>query len=128
MTCDFTGITLNTGTVIISDLADEVERIFSKVAGYTKLEGAAAIPSDLDKLEKGIDRSFRKFIKSKSKVQLLGRNNPAQLCSLGLIDLNSSEEKNPSVPGDSKLNVSQQYTLAAKKTKRSREMILPVRN
>ncbi|KAK4822224.1 hypothetical protein QYF61_011865 [Mycteria americana] len=59
-----------------------MECIFSKFAGYTKLERAAAIQCDLDKLEKWTDRKFEKFIKSKSKVLLLGRNNPAQLKSM----------------------------------------------
>lgn len=61
-----------------------MEHVFSEFAGYTKLKGASAIQSDLDKLEKRTDKNFKKFIKSKSKVLLLGRNNPAQLCSLGL--------------------------------------------
>ncbi|KAK4829089.1 hypothetical protein QYF61_002040 [Mycteria americana] len=85
---------------------------------------------DLKRLEKQADRNFMKFNKEKHKVFHLGKNNSMHHWK--------AAEKDPGVLVDTKLNMSQQYVLAAKKansilgcirksvTSRLREVILPL--
>jgi len=50
-----------------------MECIFSKFVGYTKFEVAAAIQSDLDKLEKWTDRSFKSSSEANPKSCCCGQ-------------------------------------------------------
>jgi len=101
-------------------------------------EGCGAIQSDLDSLEKCADRNLMKFKKQKCKVLHLWRNNPMHQYMLEATQLESSlAENDVVVPVDTKLNMSQQCVLAAKKANgilscirqriasRLREVILP---
>ncbi|KAK4832489.1 hypothetical protein QYF61_023536 [Mycteria americana] len=118
----------------------------NKFADDTKLggvidtpEGHAAIQRDLDRLEKWGDRNLMKFNNRKCKVLHFGGNNPRCQHMLGITQLKSIfAEKDLGVWVDTKLNVSQQCVLAAKKANgildcikqttasRLREVILPL--
>ena len=100
-------------------------------------EGCAAIQGDLDRLEKWPNRNFMKSNKEKGKVLDLRKNNSMHQYTLGVTELESSlAEKELGVLVDTKLNMSQQRILAAKKANcilgcirqciahRSREVIL----
>jgi len=79
-------------------------------------EGRAAIQRDLNRLEKWADRNLVKFNKDKCKVLHVGRNNPMYQSMLGVTKLESSfAENNLGVLVGTRLNVSQQHTLVAKK-------------
>jgi len=79
-------------------------------------EGHAAIQRDLNRLEKWTDRNLIPFNKGKCKVTHLGRNNPMHQNMLGASQLESnSTEKDQGVLVDSRLNMSQQCALVAKK-------------
>ncbi|KAK4807067.1 hypothetical protein QYF61_018408 [Mycteria americana] len=110
-----------------------------KLGGVTdRQECGAAIQRDLDRMEKWADRNLMQFNK-KCQVLHLGRNNPRHQYLLGDAQLGSSfSAKNLGVLVDTKLNMSQQCALVAKKangildcirqsiTSRSREVILPL--
>ncbi|GAB0180624.1 hypothetical protein GRJ2_000527700 [Grus japonensis] len=98
------------------------ECTLSKSADDTKprgvadtLEGPAAIQRPLNRLEKPGDRNLMKFSK-KCQVLHLGRNNPMHQHILGATPLESSPaERDLGVLVDTRLNMSQQWALAAKK-------------
>ncbi|KAJ7402775.1 rna-directed dna polymerase from mobile element jockey-like [Pitangus sulphuratus] len=126
-------------TLLVSSLM--VAEAFQKRDDDTELEGVAhttpessgAIQKDLNRLEKRADKNLMKFKKGSHKVLHLGRNNPRYQYRPVLIQLESSYL---GVLVDTKLNISQQCVLVAKKTKdmlgcmrmsvtsRSREVIL----
>ncbi|KAK4807159.1 hypothetical protein QYF61_024279 [Mycteria americana] len=100
----------------------EQSHIF-KFADNTKLggmadtsEGGSAIQRDRNRLEKWVDRNLMRFKKEKCKVLHLGKNNPKHQYMLGATQLESSlAEKALGVLVDTKLHVSQQCALAARK-------------
>ena len=72
---------------------------------------------DHNRLENWVNRNLMKFNKEKHEVLHLGNNNSMYQCMLGAIHLESSlAERDPGVVVDTKLNMSQQYALATKKT------------
>ncbi|GAB0182985.1 mitochondrial enolase superfamily member 1 [Grus japonensis] len=95
----------------------------SKFADDTKLggvadtpEGCAAFQRDLERLESWADRNIRQFSKGKCKVLQLGRNNPRHQYMLGADQLESSlAGKDLGVLVDTKLNMSQQWALVARR-------------
>ncbi|KAK4826588.1 hypothetical protein QYF61_010350 [Mycteria americana] len=105
--------------IFINDLDDGAECTLSKFSDDTKLtdmpEGHAAIQRDLGRLEKWADRDLMQFNK-KCKVLQLGTNNPRHQYMLGATQLESSfAEKALGVLVGTKLNVSHQCALVAKK-------------
>ncbi|GAB0202845.1 mitochondrial enolase superfamily member 1 [Grus japonensis] len=102
-------------------------------------EGCAAIQRELDRLEKWADKNLVTFNKERCEVLHLGRNNPMHQYKLGATHLESSlAEEDSRVLVDTKLNMSWQCALAAKKANgilgcirqsiasRLREVILPL--
>jgi len=116
----------------------------SKFADATKWGGVtdtpesrAAIQRDLDRLETWADRNTMRF--NKCRVLRPGRKNPVHQCTLWADQLESGfAEKDLGVLVDTKLNMSQQCALAAKRSngvlgctrrsaaRRSMEVILPL--
>jgi len=79
-------------------------------------KGHAAIQRDHNRLEKQADSNLMKFNKEKCKVLQPRRNNPMHQYTLGAVQLESRlAEKDLGVLVDTKLNMSQQWALAAKK-------------
>ncbi|PKU42454.1 hypothetical protein llap_7254 [Limosa lapponica baueri] len=102
-------------------------------------EGCAAIQCDLNRLDIWSEKNLMRFNKGKCRVLRLGRKNAGHQYRLG-VDLleTTTEEKDLGVPVDSKLSMSQQCALVAKRVNailgcigksvasRSREVILPL--
>ncbi|KAK4807071.1 hypothetical protein QYF61_018412 [Mycteria americana] len=109
--------------IFINELDDGTQCTVSKFSDNTKLggladmpEGHAAIQRDLHRLDKWANRNLMKFNKEKCQVLHLGRNNPRHQYMLGAAQLKSSfAEKDLRVLVDTKLNMSQQCALVAKK-------------
>ena len=102
---------------------EELEGFLSKFADYTKLGGAVesvkggeALPRDLDRLESWAITICIKLKKSKCWVVHLGRGNPGYKYRLADEMLESSPaERDLGAVVDSKLNMSQQHALAARR-------------
>ncbi|KAK4823199.1 hypothetical protein QYF61_027208 [Mycteria americana] len=132
--------------VFINDLDAGVECTISKFADDTKLGGAVdsleeqvALQRDLDRLEHWAMINGMKFNKSKCQILHLGQSNGGHKYKLGEGWLESSPaERDLGVLVDSRLNVSQQCALAAKRanhilgcikhsiTSWSKEVIIPL--
>ncbi|KAK4810852.1 hypothetical protein QYF61_008824 [Mycteria americana] len=115
------------GTKLPTSLDSGKDCTLSKFTDDAKLggvadtpDGCAAVQRDLDRLEKWADRNLMQFNKGKCEVLHLGRNNPMHQYMMGADWLESSfAEKDRggggSVLVDTKLNMSQQCALVAKK-------------
>lgn len=79
------------------------------------LEDCAAIQRSLKRLKKWADRNLMQLNKEKCKVLHMRRNFPRYQCMLGAIQLESSLAEKDLVPMDTKLKMSQQWTLVTKK-------------
>uniref|UniRef100_A0A8B9ZNN1 Reverse transcriptase domain-containing protein n=2 Tax=Anas TaxID=8835 RepID=A0A8B9ZNN1_9AVES len=132
--------------VFINNLDVGLEGVLSKFADDTKLGGVVdsvesgkALQRDLDRLESWAITNRVKFNKSKCQVLHLGQDNPGYTYRLGNEMLESSPaERDLGVVVDSKLNMSQQCALAARRANRilgcikhgiasrSREVIVPL--
>uniref|UniRef100_A0A8B9VR48 Reverse transcriptase domain-containing protein n=1 Tax=Anas zonorhyncha TaxID=75864 RepID=A0A8B9VR48_9AVES len=132
--------------VFINDLDVGLESVLSKFADNTKPGGVVdsaehgkALQKDLDRLESWAITNRMKFNRSKCQVLHLGWGNPGYMYRLGDKTLESSPaERDMGVVVDSKLNMSQQCALAARRANRilgcikhgiasrSREVIVPL--
>ena len=110
-------------SIFISDLDEGIECMVSMFADDTKLGGVADTPEDhaviqrdLDRLVSWARRNIIKYNKGKSRVLLLGKNNPRYQYRLGTGLLESSKgERDLGVLVYSRMTVSQQCGLEAKK-------------
>ncbi|GAB0204081.1 mitochondrial enolase superfamily member 1 [Grus japonensis] len=117
--------------IFISDLDDGIKCIPMKFADDTKLsgevdtsEGRATLQEDLDRLEEWANKNLMKFSKDKCKVLHLGKHNPGVKHRPGSTWLESrSVERDLGVLVDSKLNMSEQCALVAKKANRMLDCI-----
>uniref|UniRef100_A0A493TV72 Reverse transcriptase domain-containing protein n=1 Tax=Anas platyrhynchos platyrhynchos TaxID=8840 RepID=A0A493TV72_ANAPP len=132
--------------VFINDLDVGLEGVWSKFADGTKLggvvdsdEGGKALQRDLGRLESWAITNCMKINKSKCQVLHLGRGHPGYTYRPGDKMLESSPaERDLGAVVDSKLNMSQQCALAARRANhilgcikhgiagRSREVIVPL--
>ncbi|KAK4808476.1 hypothetical protein QYF61_005793 [Mycteria americana] len=103
----------------------------NKFADDTKLGGAAdtpeccaAIQRDLNRMEKWANKNLLKFNNGKCKILHMGRNKPMHKYMLVATQLESSfAEKDLGILLDTKLNMSQQFSFAAKKYKRDMDTL-----
>ncbi|KAK4829837.1 hypothetical protein QYF61_006847 [Mycteria americana] len=110
-------------SIFINDLDAEVECTFGKFSDDTKLGGAVeslegqdALPRDLDRLEHWAMINGMKFNKCKCRILHLERSNAGHKSKLGEEWLESSPpERDLGVLVNSRLNMSQQCALAAKR-------------
>ena len=113
--------------VFVNDLDAGLEEILIKFPDDTKLGGAVhtlkgrqALQRDLDRLESWAITNCMKFNKGEHQILHLGHSNPGCTYRLGNERLESSSaERDLGVLADSKLNVSQQRALAAKRANRA---------
>uniref|UniRef100_A0A8C3K652 Reverse transcriptase domain-containing protein n=1 Tax=Calidris pygmaea TaxID=425635 RepID=A0A8C3K652_9CHAR len=132
--------------IFISDLEEGTECILSKFADDTKLggvadtpESCAAIQRDLDRLEGWARKNLMRFNREKCRVLHLVKKNVRYQYRLGVDLLEATtEEKDLGVLVDSKMTMSKQCALVARKANgilgcigksvasRSREVILPL--
>ncbi|PKU47466.1 rna-directed dna polymerase from mobile element jockey-like [Limosa lapponica baueri] len=110
------------GPVLFNIMERGTECTLSQFANHTKLcgavnmlEGRDAIQRDLDRLERRTGANLMKFNHAKCKVLHLGHGNPKHKHRLGREWLESSPEKDLGVLVDEKLNMSQQFVMAAQK-------------
>ncbi|KAF4804108.1 hypothetical protein TURU_010611 [Turdus rufiventris] len=123
------------GRCLLSKFAED-----TKLGGVANIpKGCAALPKDLNRLQRQAEKNCLKYNKCMYRVLYLGRYNPMQQYRLGADLLESSPvEKDLGVLMDNKQSMSQQCALVAKKANgilacirksivsRSREVILPL--
>ena len=113
-------------TILVTDLDAGVERTIGKFADDTKLggavdslEGQEALQRDLARLEHWAIVNGMQFNKSQGWIPPLGQSNAGHRHQLGEEQLESSPAaRDLGVLVDSKLSMSQQRALAAKRAKR----------
>ncbi|KAK4829103.1 hypothetical protein QYF61_002141 [Mycteria americana] len=110
----------NTGRVKAETIIHDVLANDTKLRGAAdSLEGQEALQRDLDRLGHGVIISGMKFNKSKCRILHLGRSNARHKYGLGEEQLESSPaERDLGVLVNSRLNMSQQCALAAKRANR----------
>ncbi|KAJ7408922.1 hypothetical protein WISP_117825 [Willisornis vidua] len=92
-------------------------QLWSTEKTWTCWKGCAALQKDFEDLESWAGKTLLKFNKGKCRVLHLERNNPLHQHRLGADPLESSSvEKDLGVLVDSKLSISQQCALVARKT------------
>ncbi|GAB0210319.1 mitochondrial enolase superfamily member 1 [Grus japonensis] len=102
--------------IFINDLDDTAECALCMFADDIKPSGAVDMLEGWDAIQRDLDKLEKLFNKGKCQVLHLGRNNPKHQYMLGADQLESSfAEKALGVLVDTKLNMSQQCALAAKK-------------